>query len=1469
MIELLSKDHTILERRFMEFVPFGSDERGDKIRDVSGVSVRAMVNYLETYVSITQGPGAGEEAVRELTRQLNERIRDPAYHVTPAFVKNTWHSYSYEFVCFVYEFCEKLSGDPDFAFNAGKQKISPIIQTLGRPFPVHQIYKMFSHFGRKYAQGCIEYGVGAVSERSAILRIRFTERSYRQFGPYRRRCAEMICKSHHGSLTAVPEFVHQLPPASIRDLSCIAEGDEWCEWELTWMPRVRRGVMIPWSWLGRRALLGASNGHGRTGRIGGARPEPASEPAASLTDVCAESTGAYGRSSIEEPQLLSKEHTILERPFMKYRPFGVNPDGSKIRDATGVKVRAFVDYLEEYMDRTRGTGAGEQAVQDLCRQVNLRISDPAYHVTPEFLKNVWNSYSYEFVCFLAELCKGLAGDPGLPFRAGEEKFISAVIQALGRPFTLQQIYSMFPHFGEKFSCLILTAEPLTNHSAILTMRYPASIYQQFGPYRRACAELVCQSARGALEAVPEKIHGAERAVVRDRRCVARGDECCEWEVLWTEKSRPTLLRSLLALLRDSADSGVRGRALPAPPAPGAVLPHHQRGVAPKGKAAAEGLSKEHTILERPFMDFRPFGTDERGEKIRDISGMIVRANVDQLELSLPGTAGTEAVKELCRLLNERIRDPVYHVTPAFLKNVWNSYSYEFVSYLRQFCEQLSGDTNFHYNVGKGQHLSPLIQILGRPFPVPKIYRMWPHFAQKFAKGSIQCRAEITSESSARLALRFSERTYQQFGPYRKACARLTCEASKGGIAMVPNRVHGLPAATVKDVSCIVNGDEWCEWEVTWSPQRRQAPVWPMGILGVTAAVFAYLRLAHPGLGTLESLLLALVPPALAAFAVSRRLRKEALKREALIQEQVEFVESRHEELREAYLEQEQTHVELRRKVNQLTTLHRTGLLFSSTLDRNTLIHNVLETIVRDLGYDRAMISFYDRARGVTYDARVLGVPPEAAALARSHEIPVSDPGTLEGEVLLRGRPVLVTDLGMVWDRLHPLNRELALATRTKSLISVPLKAKDVVLGSLTVDRTQEHSLTADDLELMVTLASQVAIALDNTEAYRQIEELNVGLEAKVRERTMELEKADRLRSLFLSHVSHELRTPLTSIKGFVENMLAGLTGSLAEKQEVYLKRVAVNADRLIRMIADLLDRTRIETGRMELTLSEISLSKCVMDVIEQLRPLAVARRQRLEAVYPSSEAIVWADADRLAQILTNLLDNAIKFTPEEGSVTIRVVPEGERFMGVCVEDTGKGIPAEALPKLFDPFFRVTQEQRGAPKGLGLGLSIVKHLVELHGGSIAVHSGVGQGTRFHFTVPVGPMAAKGVGHLRRGLKRLLVVDDDPDIQQFLLDRLGATGYQVTTASDGVGALEVFRQVDFDGMILDIGMPDLDGLEVLRQVRAQNPTMPVVMVTASGSKQRAVEAVSMGAQAYVVKPFDLTQLEQVVHRCFGKP
>lgn len=530
------------------------------------------------------------------------------------------------------------------------------------------------------------------------------------------------------------------------------------------------------------------------------------------------------------------------------------------------------------------------------------------------------------------------------------------------------------------------------------------------------------------------------------------------------------------------------------------------------------LPVEHRILDKGCLEHRPFGVRTSGERIRDVSGVVVCANVDHLEevvgRSRGAEAGRQAVEDLCRLLNERIRDPAYHVTPAFLRNVWQSYSYEFAAFLGEFCILLSGQADFQSAMASEKFLSPLVQTLARPFSVAQIYRMFPHFGEKFAKGSLHFEVGMVTEGKAVLRMRLAEHVALQFGPYRRACARLICDASKAGLAAVPRQVHHLPPAAVADRACMAQGDEQCEWEFRWDPQdRRRMLARAAGPAAATVAgglAFGYLRARHPAISLTETFGLALFPAGAAWLAsVGWGLLRALRRRERLVQEQLRSVEHRHEELREAYLQQGETAVELKQKLAQLTALHRTGLLFSSTLDRETLLQAVLRALRVELHYDRAMVAAYDPERRVAQEFRILGVPDELAGWVRSQSVPITDPDTVEGEVLLQGRPVLIPDVRRAWTRLHPFTRRLAEATGARAFLSVPLKVKDRVIGALTVDRTDAHGLTRADLDLMVTVAGQVAIALENAGLY---DELDQAFEGFVRASVTAIESRDPVTS---------------------------------------------------------------------------------------------------------------------------------------------------------------------------------------------------------------------------------------------------------------------------------------------------------------------------------------------------------------------
>jgi signal transduction histidine kinase len=231
----------------------------------------------------------------------------------------------------------------------------------------------------------------------------------------------------------------------------------------------------------------------------------------------------------------------------------------------------------------------------------------------------------------------------------------------------------------------------------------------------------------------------------------------------------------------------------------------------------------------------------------------------------------------------------------------------------------------------------------------------------------------------------------------------------------------------------------------------------------------------------------------------------------------------------------------------------------------------------------------------------------------------------------------------------------------------------------------------------------------------------------------QFKEVDRLKSEFISQVSHELRTPLTSIKGYIDNLRDGVAGVLEQRQQNYLDRMAKNADHLVHLINDLLDVSRVESGKMVLHVTSLSLRDLVADVIDNLRPIAAEKR--LEVVFTefARESEMRGDYGKLEQVIANLLTNAIKFTPPGGRITI-TMQRDERFLKTSIRDTGIGIPREKRSQIFERFYRIDQESPSKTNGTGLGLYIAKSLIEMHGGRIWVTSEIGKGSEFSFILP---------------------------------------------------------------------------------------------------------------------------------------
>ena len=431
---------------------------------------------------------------------------------------------------------------------------------------------------------------------------------------------------------------------------------------------------------------------------------------------------------------------------------------------------------------------------------------------------------------------------------------------------------------------------------------------------------------------------------------------------------------------------------------------------------------------------------------------------------------------------------------------------------------------------------------------------------------------------------------------------------------------------------------------------------------------------------------------------------------------------------------------IKHQVSQLTTLHQVSASIARTLDLNQILSTVLQLLTANLGFTRMFLTLRDPERDTAYVAKIVGVSPDIAEAVRHLDLPIQDDGSLQADLLIHGKPLLIPSIEAVADRMHPPILELARRAGVTSFVAVPLQSQNQILGYLAADRAGRPCMD-EDLHMLSTIAGHVAAAIDNARAYAHLEELTQHLEKRIAERTQELTTAnerlqehDRRRSLFLSVASHELRTPMTVIRSFADNMRDGIAGPVNEQQLTYLTRIGHNLSRLTRIINQLLDWSRLDSKKEVLCLTQVCVEAMALQVADSLRTVAAEKTITIEILHAEGLPAVQGDPDKLEQILWNLIGNAIKFTPPGGRIAVDFQTTPEGFVQTSVADTGCGIDPGHVGKLFQEFSKVPSANPTA-QGAQLGLFITKHLVTMHRGTIWVESTPGAGTRFYFTVPV--------------------------------------------------------------------------------------------------------------------------------------
>jgi signal transduction histidine kinase len=429
---------------------------------------------------------------------------------------------------------------------------------------------------------------------------------------------------------------------------------------------------------------------------------------------------------------------------------------------------------------------------------------------------------------------------------------------------------------------------------------------------------------------------------------------------------------------------------------------------------------------------------------------------------------------------------------------------------------------------------------------------------------------------------------------------------------------------------------------------------------------------------------------------------------------------------------------IKHQLSQLTTLHEVSGAITRTLDLSQLLNTVLQLLVENLEFSRMVLVLRQTDGETAYVAQTAGVSPVIQEAARHLEIPVQDDGGITADLMIHGKPLLIHDVEAVSERLHQPVLALLRRSGVRSFVCVPLKSQNQILGYLAADRGAQ-SCSNEDLHLLLTIASHVAAAIDNAKAYSHLAELTQHLEQRIEARTHELSLAneqlqehDRQRTKFLSVVSHELRTPMTAIRSFAENMLDGVTGLLNEQQTTYLTRIEHNVARLARIIKQLLDWSILE--KEPLCVEPVCIREITALATGSLQTLAAEKNVALEIEPIEHLPMVRGDRDKIEQILVNLINNAIKFTPSGGRITIGFSSVDREFVQTCVADTGCGIDPGQLSKIFNEFSKVPSSMP-ASQGAQLGLFITKTLVTRHYGRIWVESTPGSGTRFYFTLPI--------------------------------------------------------------------------------------------------------------------------------------
>lgn len=578
---------------------------------------------------------------------------------------------------------------------------------------------------------------------------------------------------------------------------------------------------------------------------------------------------------------------------------------------------------------------------------------------------------------------------------------------------------------------------------------------------------------------------------------------------------------------------------------------------------------------------------------------------------------------------------------------------------------------------------------------------------------------------------------------------------------------------------------------------------------------------------------------------------------------------------------EQTRAAMREESLVLETLNETGRALAAQLDLQQLVQQITDAATR-LSGARSGAFFYNATDGngdVYMLCTLSGADCDSfEKFVRSNVAPPFGPD-FPREGVIRSDDVLDDPR---YGRRAPLHGAPSAHRPVRSYLAVPVTlGSDEVAGGLFFGHPDPGMFSERSERFVMGIATQAAVALDNARLYEAVKragEERKHLLAAEREARADAERASRLKDEFLSTLSHELRTPLSAIVGWSQILQGGKADAARITQAVeVIKR---NAEAQVRLIDDLLDMSRIVSGKLRLDVRPVDPVAVAESALDVITPAAAAKGIEFEKRMDPGTGPVLGDPDRLHQAVWNLLSNALKFTPPGGRVELTVTRAGSQAQ-IAVTDSGAGIAAEFLPHVFERFRQADSSTTRAHGGLGLGLAIVRQLVELHGGTVAASSpGPGLGSTFVVRLPLvdgrdggsRPTGRQAEAAVSLENARVLLVEDESDTRTLLTHVLEGAGVRVVAAEDAAAALRLIEQSPPDLMLSDIGLPGTDGYALMRAVRRlpehRGGTMPAIALTAFAQPEDRNRSALAGFQAHIPKPFDLEDLLATIGRLLGR-